>query len=93
MGKENSPPPAPHTCWPAGSWGTVVDLAAEDDAQLAKLLALGIIPGVRLRILRRSPCWIIQIGFTRLALDETLARTILLLPDHPPGVSAFDRDG
>ncbi|MGI6558696.1 MAG: FeoA family protein [Limnochordia bacterium] len=85
MAKEKSPPPAPLTCWPVGSWGTVVNLAAEGDAQLTKLLALGIIPGTEIHILRRSPCWVIQIGFTQLALDDSLARTILLLPAHPPG--------
>ncbi len=91
--KEKKPPHAPLTCWPVHFRGTVADLAAETDAQLAKLLALGIVPGVGIHILRRSPCWIIQIGFTRLALDEAMARTILLQPAQPPEAGSSDPDG
>lgn len=60
----------------AGTSGKVVELVAEDGRILAKLMSLGIVPGVGFTLLRRSPGFVLQAGHTRVALDRTLALAV-----------------
>lgn len=47
----------------------------------AKLAALGILPGVRLRVVQRSPAWVLKVGRTEIALDAELAGRIRVVRD------------
>ncbi|MDI3522910.1 MAG: ferrous iron transport protein [Bacillota bacterium] len=75
----------------AGGVRTVADLAPAEKAavlglapaaprDLNKLMALGVLPGAPLTLLQRSPSLVVQVGETVLALDEKIARTILVGP-------------
>lgn len=58
----------------------VLALAPAAPGDLNKLMALGVLPGAPVTLLQRSPSLVIQVGETVLALDERIARTILVGP-------------
>ena len=69
------------TTLPRGGRGAVSCLEEPWTADAAKLAALGILPGVRVRIVQRSPAWVLRVGRTEIALDDTLASRIRVLTE------------
>ena len=63
-----------------GRTATIACLEDPAGEATAKLAALGILPGVRLRVLQQSPMHVIRIGYTDLALDDSLARRVRVQP-------------
>lgn len=61
-----------------GQKGKIVELATYDRTILRKLRSLGIIPGVSVRLLRRFPDFVIEIGYTKVALDRHYAALIVV---------------
>jgi Fe2+ transport system protein FeoA len=55
---------------------TVTRFAEEDEEQLTKLLALGIVPGDRLRLRATRPAFVFDIGSSSYAVDRELAARI-----------------
>ncbi|BAS26594.1 hypothetical protein LIP_0737 [Limnochorda pilosa] len=49
------------------------------DAALRKLLAMGVLPGVEVTVVQRRPVLVVQVGYTTLALDGELARSVAVL--------------
>lgn len=43
-----------------------------------KIVALGILPGVSITVLRKSPAFLCRIGFAQISIDESIARVILV---------------
>ncbi len=62
----------------AGERAVVVRLDDSDSARLHKLLALGILPGVSISVRRRSPCYVIEVGYSQLALDSDGAASVFV---------------
>ncbi len=58
-----------------GEEATVSCLEAEGSA-MAKLAALGILPGVRLRLVQRYPAFVFRLGFGEVAIDLALASLV-----------------
>lgn len=69
------------TTLPRGGRGAISCLEEPWTAEAAKLAGLGILPGVRLSVVQRSPAWILRMGSTEIALDDTLASRIRVLAD------------
>ncbi|MEW6244991.1 MAG: FeoA family protein [Bacillota bacterium] len=67
-----------------GATGRISHLAAQDPKRTRRLLALGIRSGVRIRLVQRIPAYVVEIGYTRVAMDEQVARDIFVDLD-PPG--------
>ncbi len=68
---------------PVGQSASVLGLAAGDeDHQSARLLAMGLLPGVVIRLLRRSPAFVFVVGNSQFAVDERLAAHILVQPEQ-----------
>ncbi|HZK25576.1 MAG TPA: FeoA family protein [Oscillospiraceae bacterium] len=63
-----------------GEVGKIVELTTTDRKNIGKMMSLGIIPGVSVCLLRRYPAFIVQIGYTKVALDHKLAVFIRVLP-------------
>lgn len=59
----------------------IVEVYAHDDAVLRKLTALGLLPGVRVQLLRKFPCYLVQLGHAQIALDKQLASAIWVRVD------------
>ena len=49
-----------------------------EETDLRKLLALGVVPGVPVKVVRRTPSLVFQLGFSEFAIDMELARSILV---------------
>jgi len=60
----------------AGAEGVVVCLNTHKGQDLKKLMAFGILPGVRIRLLRRFPAFVFRLGYSRFAVDRSLAEKI-----------------
>lgn len=63
-----------------GQGGRVVRLDPTEPARMAKLLALGILPGARVLLRRRFPCFLVQVGNSQFALDTAVARSVRVRP-------------
>jgi Fe2+ transport system protein FeoA len=63
-----------------GEEGVVSRLSSTsaDEADIRKLLALGVMPGVPLKVVRRTPSIVFELGFTEFAIDAALARSIMV---------------
>lgn len=63
---------------PSGVVSEIVALRPRDERILHKLTALGLLPGVRVHVLRRFPCYLIELGHAQIALDRELASAIVV---------------
>ena len=66
---------SPLTALRPGDEATVSCLDAEGNA-VAKLAALGILPGARVRLVQRYPAYVFRLGFGEVAIDEALAAAV-----------------
>lgn len=56
----------------------VVRLLSVDENQLRKLTVFGILPGVEIEILQKYPIHVLKVGHTQIALDDDIAKNILV---------------
>jgi Fe2+ transport system protein FeoA len=61
-----------------GQRATVRRLAAGSPADLRKLLALGLLPGVELEVERRWPAVVLKLDCATVALDAALAGAVIV---------------
>jgi ferrous iron transport protein A len=59
-----------------GERGRVTCLEDPGSRGAAKLAALGVLPGIELVLVQRSPAFVFRIGYAELAVDEALAGLI-----------------
>ncbi|MGE5190637.1 MAG: metal-dependent transcriptional regulator [Gemmatimonadota bacterium] len=59
-----------------GDMSRIVFIAPKSKKRLEKLSALGIVPGSRLRLLQRTPSYVLQIGETTVAVDRDITDEI-----------------
>lgn len=60
----------------AESEGTVAYLATKDNRKIQKLVAMGILPGTGIRVIRQFPSYVFQVGYSQFAVDRNLAEVI-----------------
>jgi len=56
----------------------VVGLLPVEKGQLRKLMVFGILPGVEIEILQTYPIYVLQVGYTQIALDYEIAKNIMV---------------
>jgi len=56
----------------------VVRLLPVDEGQLSKLIAFGILPGMKIEILQTYPTYVLKVGYTQIALDYEIAKNIIV---------------
>jgi len=71
----------PLTALRVGEAGTVRELRLHDHTVAQKLLALGVVPGVCVKVVQRFPVYVLQIGFAQIAIDHHLAKAVRVEPD------------
>lgn len=59
-----------------GEGGEVAYLQMRDGGRLQKLMAMGVLPGGKLHLVRRSPSFVFDCGFSQFAVDEEIAADI-----------------
>lgn len=62
--------------------GRVVGFDSLHERELQRLMAYGLVPGVRLTILQRVPATILKLHQTELALEHALTKAIYVLSDE-----------
>ncbi len=59
-----------------GNEGAVAYLAARDNREVQKMMAMGILPGTRIQLIRRFPSYVFQVGYSQFTVDRPLAEII-----------------
>ena len=62
----------------AGATGLVARVVPDDAARAARLAALGVTPGARVRVLQTFPGIVFRCDETEIAVERTVARVILV---------------
>jgi DtxR family Mn-dependent transcriptional regulator len=61
-----------------GQGGHIAYLRMDRPKHLQKLMAMGILPGVPIKLLRRSPSYVFEAGFSQFAVDKDIAADIFV---------------
>ena len=61
-----------------GRKGKIAAISTDDVVTLRKLTALGIMPGFDIILIQRYPAYVVQVGFTQVALDDGIASDIVV---------------
>lgn len=59
-----------------GAEGAVAYLATTDNREVQKMMSIGILPGAEIRLIRRFPSFVFQVGYSQFAIDRRLAAII-----------------
>lgn len=61
-----------------GEKGQIAYLQMSHPVRLQKLMAMGVLPGGEVRLVRRSPAYVFEIGYSQFAVDEEIAADIFI---------------
>jgi DtxR family Mn-dependent transcriptional regulator len=61
-----------------GQSGRIAYIQVSDPHRLQKLMAMGVLPGVPLRVLRNQPSYVFEAGYSQFAVDEEIASVIYI---------------
>ena len=61
-----------------GERGQIAYIQMSDPQHLQKLMAMGVLPGVPVTLLRRSPSFVFEAGYSQFAVDEEIAGDIFV---------------
>ncbi|MFB3890919.1 MAG: FeoA family protein [Phycisphaerae bacterium] len=67
---------------PLGAEGSIAYLSTSDHREIQKLMAIGILPGVHIRLIRRFPSYVFQVGYSQFTVDRELAAKIVVHWQH-----------
>ncbi len=59
-----------------GQDGLVAYLNTRDNKEIQKLMAMGVLPGARIRLVRRFPSYVFELGYSQFTVDRHLAEKI-----------------
>lgn len=58
--------------------GQIAYIQTEDSKKMQKLVAMGVLPGNRIRLLQAFPSYIFRVGYAEFAVDAEMAREIFI---------------
>ena len=61
-----------------GDKGIISKLESNNQRILKKLMSMGIIPGLELVIIQTFPSYVLQVGYTQVAIDKEIAQVIIV---------------
>lgn len=62
-----------------GNQAVVSRIEARDKKTLNKLMALGVLPGMKVSLMQKFPSYIFKVGNTRIAADEEITGSIVVI--------------
>jgi DtxR family Mn-dependent transcriptional regulator len=65
-----------------GQSGHIAYIQMNDPKRLQKLMAMGVLPGVPITLLRRSPSFVFEAGYSQFAVDKEIATDIHIRLDR-----------
>lgn len=67
--------------------GVVAYLSTRENREIQKLMAMGILPGVRVKLIQRYPSYVFQMGYSQFTIDRELAEKIYVNWQTPNGLA------
>ncbi|TYP48166.1 FeoA family protein [Thermosediminibacter litoriperuensis] len=64
-----------------GERAAIARINAPNSGILKKLMALGVLPGMRVCLVQKFPSYVIKVGNTQIAADETIAKSIIVIKE------------
>lgn len=61
-----------------GDEGEIAYIQTDDDKKMQKLMAMGVLPGNRIRLSQAFPSYIFRVGYSEFAIDTNMAREIFV---------------
>ena len=61
-----------------GQSGKIAYIHTRDDRKLQKMMAIGVIPGMKIRLLQSFPSFLFELGNSQFAVDESIAKEIFV---------------
>jgi DtxR family Mn-dependent transcriptional regulator len=61
-----------------GQYGKIAYIHTRDDSKLQKMMAIGVIPGMKIRLLQSFPSFLFELGNSQFAVDESIAKEIFV---------------
>jgi len=58
--------------------GEIAYIQTEDNKKMQKLMAMGVLPGNRIRLIQAFPSYIFTVGYSEFAIDTNMAREIFV---------------
>lgn len=58
--------------------GEIAYIQTEDNKKMQKLMAMGVLPGNRIRLIQAFPSYIFSVGYSEFAIDTNMAREIFV---------------
>ncbi len=65
-----------------GDEGKLSYIYSRNPGLINRLMSLGLIPGRRIKVLKKFPSYIVQVGNTQIALDEEIAKNIYVIKPY-----------
>ena len=65
-----------------GQRGQIAYIQMNNPRRLQKLMAMGVLPGVSVKLLRRFPSYVFEAGYSQFAVDEEIASAIYVRLAH-----------
>ncbi|WP_069648861.1 FeoA family protein [Caloranaerobacter ferrireducens] len=62
----------------SGEEGIIAELDTDSKSILRKLMAMGILPGMKIKMIQTFPSYVFQVGYTQVAVDKEIASVILV---------------
>lgn len=67
-----------------GQSGTVLEIQTENHARAERLQVLGIMPGAHIRLEQKQPVFVLEVGFTEISVERTIANNIIVHAEALP---------
>ncbi|WHH59966.1 FeoA family protein [Petroclostridium sp. X23] len=61
-----------------GHRGIIAELDTNNKSILRKLMSMGILPGIEIRIIQTFPSYVVEAGYTQVAIDKDIAAAIVV---------------
>ena len=61
-----------------GQYGKIAYIHTRDDSKLQKMMAIGVIPGMKIRLMQSFPSFLFELGNSQFAVDESIAKEIFV---------------
>jgi DtxR family Mn-dependent transcriptional regulator len=61
-----------------GDEGEIAYIQTEDDKKMQKLMAMGVLPGNRIRLSQTFPSYVFRVGYSEFAIDTNMAKEIFV---------------
>jgi len=63
-----------------GEKGIVASLNTKNNEKIKKLMAIGILPGTQIQLIRSFPAYVLRVDNTQVAVDKDIASEIYVTP-------------